>query len=738
MTAHAADCCDYCGLPLNSSWRRPWSEARAESQNASGPFYCCVGCRIAASIAGGGGESGAARWALARLGLAIFFTMNVMAFTMALWSYEIYEAESGSADRWTASLIELFRYACLLLSLPVLWLLGGALWRDAWSQLRRGIFSTDLLLVLGIGASYVYSVLAVFRGYPHVYFEVGCVVLVMLTLGRWLEATGKLRTTAALDALEKLLPEQVRLDTLPERWVPRQLVAVGETLRVLPGERVPLDGVLLRGSATLDEQVITGESRPAVKEKGDEVYAGTLNLDAELVVRASCTADEGSLRRLIDLVRHAREQKGHYQRLADRMARAFLPLVAIIALLATLLHGVRTGFDVGLMTGLSVLLIACPCALGLATPLAVWAALGTASRAQVLFRHGEALERLANVRAICFDKTGTLTIAEPSVARFITDDDEARVLALAAALASASTHAFSRAIDHFVAAHDHAPTSQIRETLRQVRTLAGRGLTALLAGDASHRPVSLGSWRFMQEQGLVARGIVGEAIATALADGDSFSCLGWNGAVRGVFLFREQLRPEAATAIAACRALGCELVMLTGDHQAHADRIGRPLGLTIRAGLLPGEKVAALREYRRVYGSVAMIGDGINDAPALESSDVGIALACGTDLSRQSASVCLLSDDLRRLPWAIEWSRRTLRTIRFNLLWAFLYNVVGVGLAAAGWLNPVFAAIAMVGSSLMVIGNSLWLAQATAPPTDTAGAPRLEELALELEEVVRA
>lgn len=735
MTAHAADCCDYCGLPLTTSWWRPRPASPSRPEVAVEPAYCCVGCRVAASIAGASGETGAARWALARLGFAIFFTMNVMAFTMVLWSYQIYEAESGPIDRWTASLVELFRYACLLLSLPVLWLLGGTLCKDAWSQLRRGVFSTDLLLVLGIGASYVYSVLAVFRGHPHVYFEVGCVVLVMLTLGRWLEATGKLRTTAALDALEKLLPEQVRLDSLPERWVPRQFVAVGTTLRVLPGERVPLDGVIVRGSATLDEQVITGESRPAVKECGDEVYAGTLNLDAELLLRATCTADEGSLRRLIDLVRHAREQKGQYQRLADRMARMFLPLVTISALVVTFVHGMRTGFDVGLMTGLSVLLIACPCALGLATPLAVWAAFGTASRAQVLFRHGEALERLATVRAICFDKTGTLTIAEPSVERFVADEDDDRVLALAAALAHASLHAFSRAIERFANEHDHAPISDAGESLQQVRTMAGRGLTACLVDGYGERSVSLGSWRLMQEQGLVSRGVVVDAIALALADGDSFSCLGWEGEVRGVFVFREQLRPEAAAAMAACRALGCELVMLTGDHETHAERIGRQLGLTVRAGLLPEEKVATLHEYKRLYGSVAMIGDGINDAPALESSDVGIALACGTDLSRQSASVCLLSDDLRRLPWAIAWSRRTLRTIRFNLLWACLYNVIGVGLAAAGWMNPVFAAIAMVASSLMVIGNSMVLAQTAAPTTRAAEVSLQDEPAVELEVV---
>lgn len=725
MSSLARDTCSYCGLPLAAGWWPRRDRTCAESAKPAIANFCCVGCRVAASIAGTGGETGATRWALARLGLAIFFTMNVMAFTMALWSYQIYEADGHAPDRWMTALIELFRYACLLFSLPVLWLLGRTVWDDALHNLRRGVYSTDLLLIVGIVASYLYSVLAVVRGHPHVYFEVGCVVLVMVTLGRWLEANGKLQTTASLDALEKLLPEQVRLDVPAEQWVPRESVQRGDILRVLPGERVPLDGMIVRGAATLDEQVITGESRPMVKETGDLVYAGTLNRDADLAIRVSATADAGSLRRLIDLVRHAREQKGHYQRIADRLSQAFLPLVTVIALAAGAYHGYRTGFDTGLMTTLSVLLIACPCALGLATPLAVWAGLGTASRAQVLFRHGEALERLAAVRTVCFDKTGTLSIAEPSVDRAVfLEGSEERVLAIADSLSHASLHAFSRAIHHYTAERlSQAPCFDW-----QVRTLAGRGLEATPAQDTSSAPVYLGSWRFMQEQQLAARGAIQRAIEDALAAGDSFSCVGWDGIVRGVFVFREELRAEASAAIDACRELGCEVIVLTGDHESRARLIREQLGVPVQSGLLPEDKVFAIRSAQRVRGGVAMVGDGINDAPALESSDVGIALACGTDLSRQSASVCLVSDDLLRLPWAIGLARRTVRTIRFNLAWAFGYNLIGVGLAAAGWLNPVFAAMAMVASSLMVVGNSLVLTRLELP-RQTMVAPSVPDLA---------
>lgn len=704
MTSRSADPgCAYCGLPLPSAWWRRSRPREAESE----PLYCCLGCRLAAEITQQRGEQGDARWTLTRLGLAVFFTMNVMVFTMALWTYEFYPAGSADDSRFSQLLGELFRYLGLLFSLPVLMLLGWPLADNAWRNLRAGLLNTDVLLVTGVAAAYVYSAVSVFRGAGHVYFEVGCMVLVFVTLGRWLEATGKLQASAALDALQKLLPDEVRvLRDGTEQRVPLVEVAVGDRVRVLPGERIPVDGRLQRSAAAVDEQVVTGEYQPAIKEPGDPLYAGTLNLDADLVVEATATAGEGSLWRLIEMITEARHQKGHYERLADRVARWFIPAVAAIASATFALHLNYHGFEEGLLAALAVLLIACPCALGIATPMAVWAALGTASRAQVLFRNGEALERLAAVRAIRFDKTGTLATATPTVDRFVADPDTDRqsILERAAIAAAASTHGFSRAIDEWIG---ERPSSGNATT----RTLPGRGVLAMLDEEPPVM-VLLGSWRWMDEAGQEVPDALRDAVDAALAAGEPFSCLAWGGRLRGVFVFREQLRPEAAAAVRQCAELPCDVGVLTGDHATRAKRLAETLGIACAAELLPGDKVAAIRAAHDTFGSVAMVGDGINDAPALAASDVGIAMGCGADVSRESAAVCLMSNDLLRLPWAVRFARRAVRTIRLNLFWAFAYNTLGIGIAAVGWLNPVLAALAMVVSSLLVVSNSLALARA--------------------------
>jgi len=725
--------CDYCGLPAPRSWFAA-PDARADE-----PVYCCYGCRFAAEVAGQKGERGEWNRVLARLGAAIFLTLNVVMFTMALWSQDLYEYEgaAGGDSPLAVSLDGLFRYLSLLLSLPVLWLLGEPLARGAWQSLRSGVPSTDPLLVFGVAASYVYSAVSTFRGQGQVYFEVGCVVLVMTTLGRWLEATGKLRATEALDALEKLLPSEARvLGEQGERRVSLDDLRPGDRMRVLAGERFAADGRIVRGRAAVDEQIFTGESRPAVKEPSDAVLSGTLDLDGELLVEVTAAASAGALKRLVAAVHEARQTKGAYGRLADRLSHYFLPVVAAIALASGAAHAFTRGFEPGVLAGLAVVLIACPCALGLATPLAVWTAIGRAAGCQVLFKHGEALERLAGIRTVAFDKTGTLTTGASRVASFATDESTPRdeILHTAAALAATSTHNFSAAIAEFVgpsaethsvpvgnvvrgvhrtdnwgsnSLHAERHRGRALQELHETRTLPGRGLVA--GAPESESAVYLGSPRLMREAGLV----VGDALQRSLSelehDGRSVVCAGWGGCVRGVFGFEEALRPEAKEALDACKNLDLGVAVLSGDAAARVERMGQQLGLPIAGELLPEDKVAAIRRIRSEQGRVAMVGDGINDAPVLAAADVGIAMGCGADVSRQAADVCLLGDDLRRVAWSVGLSRATVSTIRQNLVWAFSYNVLGIALAASGRLNPVWAAAAMVVSSLLVIGNSLRL-----------------------------
>ncbi len=713
--------CAYCQLPVAG-------EPTADDQ----PVFCCFGCRLAAEITGGTGAEGEARWTLVRLGTAIFLTLNVMMFTMALWTQELYDARAVGASPLAASLADVFRYLCLLLSLPVLWLLGIPLAENALASGRRRIAGADLLIVVGVLAAYIYSAVSVFRDAGHVYFEVACTVLVMVTIGRWLEATGKLRTTTALESLERLLPERVRRiakdGTVSE--VATANVGCGDLLRVLAGERIATDGVVERGCASVTQQLLTGESRPVTKHPGDELLGGSLNLDGELIVRVTAPANEGSLARLVELVRTARLGKGRYQRLADRVASSFLQGVLLIAACTFAIHAWRGSIDTAIMASLAVLLISCPCALGLATPMAVWTALGTAAQRGILFRSGEALERLATVRTVRFDKTGTLTTGNPQVEQIvIADHDDAQeVIRQTTVLARSSTHLFSRAIVEHVAADQ--TSARTADLLPTVKTVAGHGVCARREDDSGE--ALLGSIRWLEHSGLTVPDELRRIIDNARQEAKSLSAVGWNGRVRGVFIFAETLRAEAASAIVLCQKLGCDVGVLTGDDAAKGALLERQLGVPVLAGLLPEDKVAALSSARRTFGPVSMVGDGVNDAPALAASDVGIALGCGADLARESAPVALLAADLNQVPGAIELARRSVRVMRQNLFWAFAYNAIGIALAAAGWLNPAWAAVAMVASSALVVGNSLRLY-----PGSTEYSPELESASEPSEESPR-
>ncbi|MEQ8789643.1 MAG: cation-translocating P-type ATPase [Pirellulaceae bacterium] len=703
----AKDVCHYCGLPTPSrSWFGARAHAAVETEPA-GPVYCCSGCRFAEAVAQERGAEGQARWTLTRLGLAVFFSMTVMVFTLALWTQDVYLSE-GEIPPQAGALYDLFRYICLLFALPVLMLLGAPLLESVIADLRRLRPTTDVLLLMGVAAAFVYSLASVLRGQGHVYFEVVCMVLVAVTLGRWFEATGRLKTTEALHALERLLPDVARVvrDGC-DMEIPTEEIVVGDQVRVAPGERIAADGVIVRNRATIDQQAVTGESQPAIREEGDAVLSGTLNLDGDILLRATAPGTAGTLKSMAEAVASAAACKERYQRLADRVVRWFLPVVVVLALTALAVHWRWSGLDHGLLAALAVVLIACPCALALATPMALWASLGRASRGQVLVREGDALSRLAQARVLCFDKTGTLTTGRPKLTRLVCDPaaSETLVKQAAATLADSSRHELSQAVVR--SNRDLQPTSAARDVLEQ----AGRGISGFVSG-VEHR-VYLGSPRYMQENDQIFSPEIQRQRDQAEQEALSLCCVAWDGAVQGVFCFREQLRDEAADVLDWCRGR-YHVVVLTGDHRARAEALSRELrGVAIEAEMLPGDKLAAVERLRREHGAVVMIGDGVNDAPALAAADVGLALGSGADISRHSGDVCLLSSKLDRLPWLIALSQRTVRVIRWNLLWALLYNSVGVALAAAGLLNPIVAAAAMAISSLLVVSNSLRLAGLT-------------------------
>ncbi len=727
----AAECCAWCGLPAGPTFgRRPQPHtddtlAADIDPAAAEDIYCCFGCRIAHGISEERSHGGFVRGTVVRLGLAVFFSMNLMAFTMVSWSPDIYgPASEPSANR----LLEVFRWLSMLLSLPVLLLLGIPLLQNAVSSLRQRIYSTDLLIALGVTAAYVVSAWNVVQGSGAVYFEVGATVLVMVTFGRWFEAVGRQKATESLDALSALLPataQRIGADDMEE--IQSAQISPGDRLLIRPGERIPTDGRLLTGSTTVDEQIFTGESTPVGKSYGDTVLGGTVNLDGCVSIETTSAFRGGSFGRLLTLLQQARLSRGHYQLLADRIASGFLPLIVTVAGLALLWHR-GSGIGAAIQHSLSVLLIACPCALGLATPLAVWTALSTAVRHQVLFRSGEAIERLADIKAICFDKTGTLTTGMPQVRRtcVLNAQCECEVLRQASELAGSSTHPFSQAIYRYASSRLD-PHGRPNDSLTEIRAVPGRGVEALRS---DRTRIRMGSVEYAFADASFTprrRMLLARILATADQDAASVVAFSVGDQPVAVFVLAETLRPDAALALRQCADLRLHLAVLTGDRASQAEQLREnllmsdaanqtaagqrvdPMLLTVESELAPGQKVERLLRLRGRLGSVAMVGDGINDAPALAASDAGIAMGCGADVSRESAQVCLLISELNRIPWAVRLARRTRSVIRQNLIWAFGYNAIGVAFAAAGFLNPVIAAALMIVSSLLVIANSLRL-----------------------------
>jgi len=727
VNASATAGCTYCGLPVAAGMGR--SGAPSDSE-----VYCCYGCRFAHAVVQEQGNEGAIRWTVIRLGLAIFFTMNLMAFTMTMWSLDVYEVKP---DPFQRTLFEVFRWLSMIFALPVLLLLGVPLLQNSVESWRRKVYSTDLLIGLAVIAAYVTSVVNVLRGAGTTYFEVGATVLVMITLGRWIEAAGKQKATESMDKLLTLLPETATRSGPDgiQTTVAADAISISDHLRIRAGERFPTDAVIQCGTTTVDEQVFTGESQPIARRVGDRVLAGTVNLDGDVVVEVTAGFKEGTFGRLLTTLQDARNARGYYQRLADRVASWFLPLVTLIAI-GTFAWHLNAGVGTAIQAAMSVLLIACPCALGLATPLAVWTSLSTAIRHQVLFRSGEAIERLANVKAICLDKTGTLTTGTPRVLQtaFFGDHDADSTLRMAWRLADSSSHPFSKAVAVYaVQAKTNAPSKPLDDPdFLSLKTVSGGGVEAT-TGDG--KLVRLGSVEFSccklhdsdetssdtaPDLCVACKATVPLALRIQLdrfrmaADQQAASIvlLSVNRIPAVGFLLAEEIRPETRAALQQLIPKTASIHVLSGDRPAKGKFLGDQLQLSsvrLECSLNPEQKVARVGGIRRQYGTTVMVGDGINDAPALAASDVGIAMGCGADVSRDSALVCLLSNDLTQIPWAINLARRTRSVIRQNLFWAFGYNTVGVLLAAMGILNPALAAGLMIASSLLVISNSLRL-----------------------------
>jgi Cu+-exporting ATPase len=596
----------------------------------------------------------------------------------------------------------------LALALPMLWF-GARFFRAGWAALRAGTGNMDLLVSLGTGSAFAMSIWLLLEhggGHAHgLYFEAAVVVLFFVMLGKYLEARAKRGTGAAIRALLELRPRTARLvaEDGTEREVPAPSLAVGDRVAIRPGERIPVDGTVLTGEAGVDESALTGESRPVEKAPGAKVATGTVVLDGRLVLRATAVGAETTLSRVAAAVAAAQASRAPVQRLVDRVSAVFVPVViclAALTLLGWLVAG--AGFEAALLHAVAVLVIACPCALGLATPAAIMAGTGAAARAGILIRDAEAIERARAVTFVAFDKTGTLTEGRPRLAALHPAEgvEPAAALALAAALQSGSEHPLARAV---LAAQGEAPFAKAGT----FRALPGRGVEGVVEG----RALALGSPRLLAERGADPGPLAARAEAEA-GTGRSLAWLLEDRRVLALLAFEDAPKPSAARAVAALRRMGVEVAMLSGDIAAAARAAAGRLGIdTVAAEVLPEGKAAQLRAWQERGFRVAMVGDGVNDAPALAVADLGIAMGTGTDVAIAAAGITLMRGDPGLVPASLDITRKTYGKVRGNLAWAFAYNLMGLPLAAAGLLSPPLAGAAMALSSVSVVANALLLAR---------------------------
>ncbi|WLI21203.1 heavy metal translocating P-type ATPase [Pseudomonas wuhanensis] len=601
-----------------------------------------------------------------------------------------------------------------LLVTPVQFIGGWSFYKGAWNAIRTRSINMDFLIALGTSVAYFYSVAVLF--FPDVlpvkvaerdvYFEVSAVIIAFVLLGRYMEEIIKRKSSAAVRRLLDLKPAIAHvIRDGQEVDLPAENVMAGEFLVVKPGEKIPTDGDVSEGQSTVDESMLTGESMPVDKHPGSPVIGGTLNGSGVLTFKASRIGADTALAQIIRMVEEAQTSTAQIQRLADQVTGYFVPAVVTVAILALIGWSVAGSFPQGLLAFIAVLIISCPCALGVATPAALMVGVGKGADNGILIRGGEVLERAEKLSTVVFDKTGTITRGEPNVTDVISlgTASEHEVLMLAAAVESGSEHPLGAAI---VRAARHRDISLPKAS--DINGIAGHGIE----GRIDNRTLWLGNRRLFARQGISTEAAE-EHLIRLEADGKTAMLVGVDDRLVGVIAVADTIKPEAAEAVAALQASGIKIVLLSGDNHRTAEAVARQVGIErVIAEVLPNDKVAVIRQLQNEGQVVAMVGDGVNDAPALATADIGIAIGSGSDVAKETGGIILLKNDVRDVVTAIKLSRATMVKIKQNLFWAFIYNSIGIPIAAFGLLNPIIAAAAMALSSLSVIANSALLKRA--------------------------
>jgi P-type Cu+ transporter len=711
------------------------------------------GAKAVPADAAAGGEAGHQSWQI-NLWLGVAVTAALMAGEWGL----------GLA------LTPWFQWLSFALAGVVQIFAGAQFYRGAWNQLRRGQSNMDTLVALGSTTAFGYSAWALLAGAGgHLYFMEAAAIISLISFGHWLEARVSARASGALKQLLRLAPPTARLinqscssqreeapseqseirnpksetdQSLPssapaiEKEVPVSELTIGDLVALRPGDRVPVDGVAVEGGSAVDEAMLTGESIPVDKKSGSELYAGTVNLNGRLVMRVTATGETTALAHIIAAVRRAQTSHADIQRLGDRVSSVFVPVVVLVALSAALWWGLApesakqihawlapflwhaptpTGAAAAFIIAAAVLIVACPCAMGLATPAAIMAGANAAARRGILIRDGVALEKAGKVTAVIFDKTGTLTAGKPAVAEIlevqsptpINREPASKVQSLAAGLAQHSTHPISQAV---AAARASAEDRDL--TLKDWQEIRGAGVEGRVRmEDGEWRMARLGSLRWLKESGVdLAAG--NAFIEKWSGRGATVIGLAIENSLTGLFAVKDTVKPGAPAVIEELRRQNLKTYLLTGDQTLTAASIARETGIAVQnvfAEVRPEQKAEFVKQLQARGERVAFVGDGLNDAPALEQADLGIAVSRASDLAREAADLILLKSEIEAVPEALGLARATLRTIKQNLFWAFFYNALGVPLAAMGFISPILCAAAMGASDLIVIGNALRL-----------------------------
>ena len=691
--------CSHCLLPLGSYPTK-------RIVNGEDHAFCCYGCCLAYQVKHGSREEPEAAWLLVRLGIGGFLSMNIMLFSLLLYS--------GTFDVADSEMLPKFYWLLGIFATPVLFILGGPFIKESWEGALQGRLNSATLISIGAISAYGYSMLMLFTGGKNIYFDTATMILVLFTLGRYLEASGRAK---AVRNVAPLLEAERQWATVIENGKEKRSsiskMKVGMNVRILPGERFPVDGIVLEGFSSADESILTGENRPVIKSEGDLVLAGSINQKGSLLIECGALGAATQWGLLCKSVREALSHPSSIQRLADNVASIFVPIVLAITILTIIYWQSQVPLDQALLNGLAVLVVACPCALGLAAPLATALGLGQYIKRGCIIRGGEVQETLAKIRRIAFDKTGTLTKGATRLIKIENNDaSQEEVLQRAAGLEQHSEHSLAQGIISVA-----KERKLIIKNPERVQAVAGSGVMGYIEGELT----AVGRSEWLIEQGLEMPSLFVKRLQNYESSGQTVVCVGWSGKIHGILLLDDMLLPEVPIMVETLKKLDMRTMLLTGDLPAVASRIAKSAGVEEwKASMSPDEKCNFLEQWGGIEDPTIMVGDGLNDGPVLARAEVGIAVGSATDLARETADLVLPEKGLALLPWVILLSRAVHRTIITNLLWAFGYNIVAITLAVFGLLQPILAAGLMAGSSLLVVFNSLRLEQFPDNPADLA------------------